>query len=288
MKEHVFAQAINSVLRDNKNDRYVGNKKRGKLDFDNLARIGYSDKVFKKKEARKNKDYSVLILCDRSGSMGGHSNKDSFWGASRSDVVRDSIEFLTDSLNKTDIQFAVWSFGNVVLTAKDFGERTPGSVVANRYAEHMNVRAFTCDRCRLLGVNAASISSVCSSCGHMADNIGNGGNVDGLALHLALEEIHTKKGEKIIIVLSDGEADAYHSTCSQYSYMKKDGVKYGAFPVKEVVKKVIKDGVILCSIGIQNSAVQKIYPKSNTRVVSDLNMVCKEIINLIKPRIKRG
>lgn len=278
MREHVFAGAVNSILTDNKYDRFVGNKKRGKINFNDLAKIGYSEKIFKKKEARKNKDYSVLILCDASGSMG---ESDSY-GKSRYDVVAESIEFLTEALGKTPVKFAIWSFAGVVLTVKDFDQEMKGVEASAKYLSHRG-DCSVCSHCEIIGMWE---DHVCPNCHRMNRTSNASYNCDGLALHLALEEIKTRKGEKIIIVLSDGEADAI--SFYDWSYMTKDGLTYGKFPIKEVVPKVIKDKVILCSVGIQSEAVKKIYPPANTRVVNNLNQVCEQIIKLIKPKIKRG
>lgn len=289
MKTHVFARAINSILKDNKFDRFVGNKRQGKLDFNNLARVAYSDKVFKKKEARKNKKYNILVLCDASGSMNASSyvKVDGVsTSITRRKVVKDSIEFLTDSLNKTDVDFSIWSFGGNVVCVKDFEQKIAGKVAGENYDKHFRSNIVLCTHCGVVGLQTDSKS--CPYCGsYLGFSSSSNYNCDGLAVHLAQEALQNRDGEKILIVLSDGEADAisyYH-----YSYLEKGGVKYGSFPVKEVVKKVVKQGkIILCSIGIQNDAVLKIYPKENTSVVKELSEVTNQIIKIIKPKIKRG
>lgn len=69
MQNSTFKQRINSVLKDNAIERYTKNKKKGKLDFRSIHKIALSNKIFKQKEERKGKDYSITLLLDRSASM---------------------------------------------------------------------------------------------------------------------------------------------------------------------------------------------------------------------------
>lgn len=283
MKAHVLATKIGGILTDNMFDRFVGGKTRGKLDFSALSKIGYSSKVFKQKEARKNKDYKVIVLADASGSMYGD----------RAYNTGKSLELLNEALQKTDVQYALWSFNGDILSLKDFEEKPKGSGdTASLYHKHLEERAlYYCESCNTaFGSFNRYDGEKCPSCGVETDEREDscGYNADGLALHLALETIQKLSGEHIVVVLSDGQADCIPYFGDGTTYMVKDGLKYKDMKLGLVARKAIHEGVILCSIGIQSDSVLRHYPKENTIVVSGSNQIGDSLIKLISKHIKRG
>lgn len=78
MNDATFQAKLSSILTDNKFDRWVAGKRSGKLDTKRIYKIRTASTIFKKREARKGKDYSVMIVVDTSGSMssGGGSKLD--------------------------------------------------------------------------------------------------------------------------------------------------------------------------------------------------------------------
>ena len=72
MRDVAFQKRLSSIMLDNKYDRFMKNRKTGKLDTNSLYKINHSNKLFKKREARKNKDYAVSLVVDCSGSMCGN------------------------------------------------------------------------------------------------------------------------------------------------------------------------------------------------------------------------
>lgn len=284
MKAHVLADKINSVLRDNKYDRYVSGKTRGKLDFSSLAKIAYSPKVFMKREARQNKDYKVIVLADASGSMGGDG---------KVEACADSLELIANALENTDVEYALWSFAGDIISLKDFAEKKPGSV-RKLYMQHFEERLiYMCYSCITAFGSFKGDLTGCPECGHVFSKKGvthqrrrsYGFNVDGLALHLAFENIQKLPGNHIIVVLSDGQADC---TPGRYHYMNKEGSTYLDFPLRKVVEKVKKTKTVLCSIGILCSDVLDFYPKENTVVLRSADELGGALVGLIKKQIKRG
>lgn len=69
MKAHTFAHGIDSILQDNRKDRYVSNMKKGKLNMKSVYKIAHSNRLFKQRHARLNKDYYFTFYLDCSGSM---------------------------------------------------------------------------------------------------------------------------------------------------------------------------------------------------------------------------
>lgn len=283
MKAHVLATKINSILRDNKFDRYVAGKTRGKLDFSSLSKIAYSPKVFKKREARLNKDYKVIILADASGSMG--------WNG-KDEACEQSLELVSDALEQTDVEYAIWSFSGDVLSLKDFHEEKPKDI-AKLYRKHFRERLlYRCHTCNTAYGSYDEHLTSCLECG-VTFSGGNfsvresyGYNVDGLALHLAMEHIQKLSGNHIVIVLSDGQADCIPH--SSYHYMSKEGPTYGQFPLRKVVEKIKQTKTILCSIGVLSNDVERFYPKENTVVLKNVQKLGDALVYLIKKQIKRG
>lgn len=67
-----FVQQLKGVLKDNQFDRVVRHRTRGKIDLKGLPRAAAKrEDVFKKKEARLNRKYNVMVVVDESSSMGG-------------------------------------------------------------------------------------------------------------------------------------------------------------------------------------------------------------------------
>jgi len=284
MKAHVLATKISGILTDNKFDRFVGGKTRGKLDFSALSKIAYSNKIFKKKEARKNKDYKVIVLADASGSM----YRDKAYQAGK------SLELLNTALAGTDVEYALWGFNGDIVSFKNFEDKPKAEGTTNslywkqledRYLHYCN----DCN-CSYGSYEHYSYEAKCPNCGGNSDDCRNSSNynADGLALHLAIEAIEKLSGEHIIVVLSDGQADAIPYFDSKLSYMVKDGIRYQDMRLHDVAKKAVAKGIILCSIGIEDNDVLRHYPKENTIVVNDSSQVGDALVKLISKHIKRG
>lgn len=278
MRSHVFKTKLNSILKDNKFDRFVSGKTRGELDFNSLSKINYSSKIFKRKEARKNKDYKLIVLADASGSMRG----------TPASSVMESLTFLNEALAGTDVSYAIWSFGGDILCLKDFQEK-PKDNIAKLYKDHLHKRKLlVCHRCSTINGTYEVETSKCSVCNYrLSVEPSYWYNADGLALHLAQERIEQEGGNHIIIVLSDGDADAI-GDIKHCRYLQKDGLRYGDMNIDSVAKKVIEKKTILCSIGIENRDVLRHYPKENTIVIEESVELGDALVKLISKRIHRG
>lgn len=291
MRAHVLSTKLNSILKDNKFDRFVSGKKRGEMDFQSLAKINFSGKIFKQREARKNKDYKVIVLADASGSMSGTPAMS----------VKDSLDFLSEALEKTDVEYSLWSFAGDVICLKDFNEKKKNNV-GDMYIKHHRTRVLNiCTECGVAwgSYQERGSPAQCISCkNEYSVDTHNGSayyNADGLALHLAQERIEEEGGHHIIIMLSDGEADAIpnkydtdDTAKKELTYMQADGLKYHKMKLDDVVKSVIKKGTTLCSIGILSDDVREHYPKENTIVIEHMRELGDALVKLISKNIHRG
>lgn len=165
-----FVAQLNSVLRDNKYDRVVRHRTRGKLDMKGLPRAEmHREDVFKKKQERKNRSYNVLVLVDESGSM-AHNNRER--------RAAEASRFLTEHLlNVEGVQVAVMGFNHVNTLRKKFTDKPLDNYAA---------------------MEQAIIKSVHS---HEA-----GCNHDYMAVEEAFKVLSRQdEGQNFLLYLSDGE-----------------------------------------------------------------------------------
>lgn len=298
MKDPVFQQLLASVILDNKYDRFVKNRKTGKLDTNSLYKINHSNKLFKKKEARKNKDYSVSLVVDCSGSMRGD----------RIQIAAESAQKLHHHLCRIGVPNNVVVFNAGVYELQPFGIKENKNikklvlqeVYYPRYyfwaeSKKYNVKSINTgdelqkflgetlpndERSYRVLANELNVKGI-----KYHTNTGTSFNSDSEALRVSREFLLKQKGKKVMIFLSDGQpALAYpylespiHPTTSQHDYN-----------LKHEVDVTINLGIELYSIGIENSAVLKFYPKKRTKVISDAQELYPNIIELVKKNLKRG
>jgi len=108
-KDNAFAARLRSIMLDNKYDRRVRGRTRGKLDMNRLYKVPTGSRnVFLQKESRKGKNYNVVLLVDESGSMSG-----------RKAQLAESAVFLTKHLTDLGINVGVIGFRQFVKVHKD-------------------------------------------------------------------------------------------------------------------------------------------------------------------------
>lgn len=109
-----FKSSLASVLIDNKFDRRLPKRKRGKLAMQGLWRVqtGASN-VFSQKLARKGKNYSVVFLVDVSGSMHGQAMLS----------AAETASFLGKHFEANDIEFSVIGFNDQTYMFKTFDDK---------------------------------------------------------------------------------------------------------------------------------------------------------------------
>lgn len=166
MSDSVFRARLSSIMTDNMFDRNVKGRNRGKLDMKRLwkARTGATN-LFMQKQARKNKQYNIVLLVDESGSMYGEK-------------IRQAAEtacFLAKSFDGLNLNLAIVGFNHFIMLHKSFDEKLPD---INKLHETI---------CR----NAAIY--------------GNGDNNDFEALAYGYKLFRGREGKNFLIMMSDGD-----------------------------------------------------------------------------------
>lgn len=295
MNDISFQKHLASVILDNKFDRYVKNKKAGTLNTNSLYKIGHSNKLFKKREARKNKNYSVSLVVDCSGSMSGDKIKTAAWAAQK----------LSDSLAKIGVNHNVITFNLGVFEIKTFSTKGDKSVGKNVINEMKDSRRFYYSN-DYVKPNAKTGEMMHKYLGFRRDSesasdlirsfpkefqtshhseVGPGWNSDAEALKISRELLLKQTGTKIMIYLSDGQPAPFDR---EYESPVYEGLNQYQHNLKHEVDTTIISGIELYSIGIESKAVLDFYPKKRCRVINNTEELYPNIIELVKKNLKRG
>jgi hypothetical protein len=110
LKDNAFKARLSSVMLDNKYDRRVRGRTRGKLDMTKLFKVPTGSRsVFMQKQARKGKQYNVVLLIDESGSMSGRASM----------LAAESALFLIKQFEGINVNVGVIGFNNEVRVHKE-------------------------------------------------------------------------------------------------------------------------------------------------------------------------
>ena len=287
MNAPTFKSKLNSIMKDNMYDRHVGNKRSGVIDNRSLSKIGYSDKVFSRKEERKNKYYNVSLLIDCSGSM----------NSGRLDAAIRMLEELVPLLNSMpSIDLEIHTFNTLITKIQSFGGKHVDkskidSLLNNalRSDYTLEYTPSTGETSHIYGIVRARKPEDKSREGLSVGNGAGGYNSDGLAINYVSEGIANKKGKNIVIVLSDGEPAPPDSMLVDHHTLGKryEGMKHDDFNLKKEVINAMKKGIVFIGVGIQTDRVKQYYPKQNTAVVQDLNTMFSSLITVFNKQLKR-
>ena len=311
MNDATFQRTLQSVLFDNMYDRNVARRRTGKINNKGLQRISYSDKIFKRKEERMNKQYSIALLVDCSGSMNGDKMR----------IAANSALKLSRHLSSAKINHAVYGFNTPTLKLKDYNTAWDRDVEKKLW---MMIRDLWCAWDRR-GVTTLEEPEWCSEYGQyeifskgtslkyighnldlknlktlsLDDVLGTnrdiehcGGaawNNDSHAVRFVAKELHKQSGKKIMIVLSDGEPAGSYPYLQSAEFPRENYCgNLDRQNLKQHIKDIMKSGIEVHSIGIQSDAVNKFYPPDRTCSVYDLGQIYDHIIKIIRNNIKRG
>lgn len=249
LRDPAFRARIQSIMTDNKYDRRVRNRKRGKLDMKRLWKVSTgSESVFMKKEARKGKMYNVVLIVDESGSMSGRDVR----------LAAESALYLNEAFKGANINLAILGFNHFLVLHKDFNE-----VVE--------------DKAGMWASMVGRADSHGAGCNHDYDALNKG--------YQMLEEQRMKNGgEGVLMLLCDGSpagcgGDAHLYPPSPLSRLDKHQKDHF-----HALARRYKDHVASVGIGIRVEAWQ--VPDNVTiNSTSDLN---KTLVGLLRKKITRG
>lgn len=284
MNDITFQRKLISIMKDNMFDRFVANKKSGKLNTKKLYKIDTSNKLFKKKEERKGKHYNITVLVDCSGSM---SRSNRYLHAGK------AVSMLTENLSKAKLNFQVLGFNSDLFTLLKFNQKIDKDTVVKIEKEiikridgsYQPYSKYVKETGELYQpeFHSKEYSKI-----DQDDHYDlRAGNFDGYYINEVVRQVSNLKGKNILIVLSDGiphhdYGDFYIPNTNQKKKYLED------YPLKKVVKSAIDKSIVFLGIGIQTEAVRSYYPEKNTIVVNDLDNLYGDIVGKLQGLIKRG
>lgn len=308
MRDAAFQKHLASVILDNKYDRFVKNRKSGKLDTNQLYKAGFSGKVFKRREARLHKDYAFTLLVDCSGSMIFEE---------KITKAGEAAEKLSNHLAALGVPHNILLFHTGVIELKPFGAGKQKKIKEHviresKFDKQFSSRVYVFDTKNLVKSKShpyglykfvtsglrnnrrqfpkdaakalAQYKKEHPDC-EISDVTGPNFNSDAEALQIARELLLKQKGDKVLIVLSDGEPAPLHSNYESPIYA---GTSQSDHNLMEQVKLTLKSGVELYSIGILSESVRSYYPVERTRVIKNSSELYKNVIELVKNNLVRG
>lgn len=281
---------------DNKYDRLVKGKKTGKLHTKSLYKVNQSDKLFAKKEERKNKHYAVSLVIDCSGSMSGErlnqavlaaktlSKNFSQMGIPHNVVCFDELPWPIRGFQKGymhDIAKKIDAFRNGVYYCQIKEE---DKQFAKEYAGGC--------RYKLLGICEDSTeqekSDIAKRNGITVDRVrwtSSAGTQYHTGIACAIEGIRKQKGKRIVVCLSDGDTNLSSSDMEVPGTYKP----FSAFTdLKKVISDAIKEGIEMYGVGIHDDAGNQYFPETRTCAVYNTSQLYDHIIKMIKINLKRG
>jgi cobalamin biosynthesis protein CobT len=112
MKDPAFHARLKSIMLDNKYDRRLRGRPRGKLDMTKLYKVPtHSRSVFTQKQARKGKQYNIVLLVDESGSM---------VDGSKSTIAAECAVFLAKAFEGLNLNLSIIGFNQSITVIKEF------------------------------------------------------------------------------------------------------------------------------------------------------------------------
>jgi hypothetical protein len=126
LDDTVFRQRLSNIMTDNKYDRKLKGRSRGRLDMTRLSKVPTgSTSIFTQKQSRQNKLYNVVLVVDQSGSM-NHSDayEDEFgnWREGKRRIVHaaDVATFIAKSAMGLNVNLAILGFNHYQYVYKHF------------------------------------------------------------------------------------------------------------------------------------------------------------------------
>lgn len=256
LKDHAFRARLSSVMLDNKYDRMLRGRTRGKLDMSRLYKVPTQARnVFKQKQARRGKQYNIMLVVDESGSMVG----------AKARQAAECTVFLAKQFEGININVAIIGFNSLITTRKEF-------------------------------TKPADYDRIYQAISTMNFRNGHGYNNDWDALNKAYQMFdHAPEGENILIMLSDGEPASDSDELEFIDINGKheeppkgtDKLDEDEKDEKEHIHHLVKANdhrVKSIGIGIQEGGWQ--IP--DHEVVKNLNQLKPAIIKQLKKHIRRG
>lgn len=276
-EERGLQRIVRSILSDNKFDRFIGRKTRGKLDTNGLHRFPTNGRIFGQKEERKGKHYTATILVDLSSSM-----SDSITFASPAAMRFHQLlsEIIPTQVRGYNVSFHKFVEFEDKLTKKEV-ETVAKKMVATASDGRHSLGCIAQVGLLPNGKPKYGLMNLPLSPEHkrIVESYGNNytdkqfdtrGTLDGTAIRTLADQLSAKPGKHIVIVMNDGSPG---QSWRDDVYTWQDGFKTpytnANLDLKKAVEYAQKRGIMFVGIGIFSDSVEEYYPKKFCTVIED-------------------
>lgn len=211
-----FIYRLSSILEHNAVPKRREKEKSGKINSGRLGKFGSTNRLFSRKSVeKKERQYSISILVDASGSMEHvmSYNETTKKEIRKTDLAKDTVVLLAACLEKVKgLDFEVTIFNAVSVQAKDYGAKFDEKSFRQIYdmvlkgRHQIMINEKTKDTVDLLSPTQPSERAEYASKGYMDytrdDNAQY--NMDGLAVYRVYTRLKNRPGKKVIVTFSDG------------------------------------------------------------------------------------
>lgn len=271
LEDPVFKARLSSIMLDNKYDRKLRGRTRGKLDMARLYKVPtQSRSLFTLKQSRLGKQYNVVLLVDESGSMRHEEGEFIAGGSStkKCTVAAECAVFLAKAFEGIGLELAIVGFNKYVTVRKEFGK----SCDYERVYEAINTRNFG---------NGTSYND----------------DYEAMLFAYRMLERANLPGQDILIMLSDGIPAP--SLATEYIDVKNNVIKK---PPRDMIEhppsttNYRRDTREMNRLAKHNSSVLSYgigifeggHQIPGFEVVNSLGALKPAVINFLRKHIKRG
>lgn len=263
ISDPAFSARLKSIMTDNKYDRKIPKRRKGRLDSHSLwrAKVG-AENVFRQKQERKNKDYHVVLLIDLSGSMHGTIDRRDPESQVKYEAAIEQALFMAETLEKVEIAFTIMGFNCGVHIFKE---------------SHQTLKKLSKVKIRnnILRVLRTRW----------------GENHDYQGLLAGYEKLKGDKHGKVLMVFSDGAPSTCHRDADCYEHFGRK-LPESIWELNQDDPAVLRNLVLAhkdvttIGVGLDSHVVEGIYPKHV--LVESLADFKPKVLNALKSAIKRG
>lgn len=295
MNDRAFTRKLASVLTHNSIHRPRDREKSGLVDNKRIGKYGTTERVFSKRaEESLERNYSIEILVDSSGSMSGAKCREAF-------SVIDSLSKCLEQIDGIDFQIS--SFSDTDFIIKPYSSDYDAEEFYWLYIEAMPSFRFSgmkkgTDYTEAIGSDR---EAELKREGYELITYGNMlglGNIDSLAVYRGYQRLLKRKGKKILLVFSDGQPARGYNISSilrgekiktiRGSVGERNSVSLedDGENLKRVMAIIKREGLVVpIGVGIQSNAVEEYYP--HNVVVDNLSDFFSETVRLLSREFKK-
>lgn len=283
MTSQQFIYRLSSILEHNAKNKLREREKSGKINSGRLGKYGTTNRLFSRKSVEhKEKEYSIALLVDASGSMSDYFGVGS---KSKMQLATTVVSMLSQQLEKVKgVSFEITIFNGIIMQAKSFDEPYDDKKFKQMYSACANglhtayVNEVKKDLVETISPTPKEEDEQLKKDGYRPLGFKQSNakeNYDGLGIYRIYRRLIPRTGKRIILTFSDGQPTgglvAAHA--NGYKTLRGDRIALDILtsdPHSAVIKAIQamkREHVETIGIGIGSTAVKQFY--EHTAIIED-------------------